>query len=89
MKIDKDSYAYQKYLRKYDKYAPENIEKRKKEKANRRKEWWKNNWGSVVGAIIGIVTLIITIWLGLCSSQQKWQQNEKLSQVSFECQKAV
>lgn len=64
-KIDRDSYMYKKYLRKYDKEAPENIAKSRAEKSGKLKEWWSKNWGAVVGAAIGIATLIVTIWFGL------------------------
>lgn len=60
-KAYKDSYAYKKYLRKYDKNAPENIEKRKRIKAKKRKDWWVSNWISVVSMIIAAMALVVSL----------------------------
>lgn len=57
--IDKNSVAYQKYMKKYDKTAPENIKKEKEKRASKRKEWWKENWISFLSLIIAIFALLI------------------------------
>ena len=57
--IDKNSPLYQKYLRKYDADAPENIAKRKQEKRDRARKWLSQNRIPLLSLIIAILALII------------------------------
>lgn len=66
-KNGKNSYIYEKYLKKYDPSAPENIKKRKSERNARRKAWWATNWIGIVTMILTALTLLATIWFGLRS----------------------
>lgn len=54
-------YAYKKYLEKYDKDAPANIKRVKKEKANARKEWWAQNWIAFSALVVAVISLIISL----------------------------
>lgn len=61
MKLDRDSYAYKKYVKRYDPDAPENVAKRKMERAAKRKEWWKNNWIALLSMLIAAIALVVSI----------------------------
>ena len=52
---------YDKYLRKYDQNAPENIKKRRAEKAEKIKRWLKDHTFDIINSIIGLVALIVAI----------------------------
>lgn len=59
--IDRNSYAYQKYLKRYDENAPENIQARKEQKKQKRKKWWEDNWLAVISVIIALAAFIIAV----------------------------
>ena len=59
--IDKNSYAYQKYMKRYDENAPENIQARKEQKKQQFKKWWSDNWLAVISVIIALAALIIAV----------------------------
>lgn len=54
-------YAYKKYVERYDKYAPVNIEKARKERATARKEWWKTNWIALSSMFLSAIAVIIAL----------------------------
>ena len=54
-------YAYKKYLKKRDPCAPENIEKKQREKAEKRKNWWANNWIAFASMIVSIIAVAIAL----------------------------
>lgn len=54
----KNSYAYKKYIQ-------PNRERRKKQKTDKRKKWWKDNWINISTLIVAVLTLIATILFGL------------------------
>lgn len=49
----------------YKKYIQPNIERIKKQKADNRKKWWKNNWLNVATLIVAVLTLIATLLFGV------------------------
>lgn len=54
-------YAYKKYVERYDKDAPVNIEKVRKERAAKRKEWWKTNWIALSSMLLSAIAVIIAL----------------------------
>lgn len=52
---------YDKYLRKYDQNAPENIKMRKIERAEKIKRWLKDHTFDIINSVIGLVALIVAI----------------------------
>lgn len=60
--IDKSSVLYQKYLKKHDPQAPENIAKAKKEKSEKRRNWWAQNWIAFLSLILAALALIVAIF---------------------------
>ena len=58
--LDKDSYAYKKYVSRYDPNSPENIAKRKREKAEKCRVWWSTNWIALLGVLIAMIALVIS-----------------------------
>jgi hypothetical protein len=53
--------TYDKYLRKYDPQAPENVQKRKAEKVQRRKQWWSANWIALSSLAVSVMALIVAV----------------------------
>lgn len=74
--MDKNSYAYKKYVSRHDPRSPENIAKRKKERAAARRAWWAANWIALLGILIAIVALAFSAfslkiaWLSYRAEQQ-------------------
>lgn len=60
-RIDENSVLYQKYLRKYDPNAPENIAKAKREKSERRRAWWAQNWIAFTSMVFSIIAVTISL----------------------------
>lgn len=56
-----DAYTYNKYLRKYDKDAPENVAKRKAQKNAEIKQTLKNHTFDIINSLIGVAALIVAI----------------------------
>lgn len=54
----KQSAAYQKHIKLF-------IEKDKQQKAENRRNWFKNNWINLTTLIVAVFTLLATIILGL------------------------
>lgn len=54
--------TYQKYLKKYDEKAPENINRAKKVSTQKRADWWKSHWIEFLALVIAAVTGIVTLW---------------------------
>lgn len=74
--LDKDSYAYKKYVSRHDPRSPENISKRKKERVSARRAWWAANWIALLGILIAVVALVFSAlslkiaWLSYRAEQQ-------------------
>lgn len=74
--LDKDSYAYKKYVSRYDPNSPENIAKRKREKAEKCRVWWSTNWIALLGVLIAMIALVISFlsfrisWLSYTAESQ-------------------
>lgn len=54
-------YCYEKYLKKYDKCAPENIKKEKAKKAKTAKDWWSQNWIPLLSLLVATAALIVAL----------------------------
>lgn len=67
-RVDENSILYQKYLKKYDPDAPENKAKAKREKAERNRAWWAQNWIAFVSMTFSIIAVIISL-IALIESQ--------------------
>lgn len=59
--IDKNSIAYKKYIAHHDPNSPENVKKRKAERAKARKEWLSKNWIGLAGLIVAIIAVVISL----------------------------
>lgn len=54
-------YCYNKYLKKYDKCAPENIKKEKEKKAKSNQDWLSKNWIPLLSLLVAIAALIVSL----------------------------
>ncbi len=59
--IDKNSIAYKKNIAHHDPNSPENVKKRKVERAKARKEWLSKNWIGLAGLIVAIIAVVISL----------------------------
>lgn len=53
--------CYNKYLKKYDKCAPENIKKEKEKKAKSNQDWLSKNWIPLLSLLVAIAALIVSL----------------------------
>ncbi len=79
--LDKDSYAYKKYVSCHDPHSPENVAKRKREKADERRVWWAANWISLLGILIAIIALVIS-FLSLRISWLSYTAESRVQEVA-------
>lgn len=54
-------YCYNKYLKKYDKCAPENIKKEKEKKAKSNQDWLSKNLIPLLSLLVAIAALIVSL----------------------------
>lgn len=54
-------YCYNKYLKKYDKCAPENIKKEKEKTAKANQDWWSKNWIPLLSLLVAIAALVVSL----------------------------
>lgn len=79
--IDKDSYMYKHYLKRYSKNDPDNIEKWEKQKSEKRKKWWKENWIPFLSLIIAILALIIAA-ISLNFSRLSYEATSRVNEIT-------
>lgn len=79
--LDKDSYAYKKYVSRHDTNSPENIAKRKKEKAEKRRVWWSTNWIALLGVLIAMIALVIS-FLSLLISWLSYAAESRMEEIT-------
>ena len=49
----------------YKKYVQPSLDRRKRQKRELRKEWWRNNWISIAALVLSVVSIILTLVLEL------------------------
>lgn len=79
--LDKDSYAYKKYVSRHDPNSPENIAKRKKEKAENRRAWWSANWIALLGVLIAMIALVVSL-LSLRISWLSYRAESRVQEIA-------